>query len=266
MTRKGSLLTRRTAGGVLALLATSALALGGSGAAFAAATESSTQTINSIAFTLPGTVTSSGGGVAVAGVPMAIAIPPIVVQGNIQVDTTGNTNNVQSATNDLTANQTTVASAGSATATNGGIAKSGTSTATSSAIVMQMNVQVITGFAPSEGVTQDAANVGQIDQTTVAASGETDADGEGSIATSGNASANSSTVLNQTNLQTYIGSAGTTTGTAQMSAANTAAMAQEIIAASGLATASDGGQSTTGSAANTAVSTVQQDNTQTIDD
>lgn len=265
MSRKRPLLKSRRLAGALVLL-TSVLALGLPGSAWAAATESNTQTINSSSISVPGVATSGGGGIAVPGVAMAMEMPPIVLQGNIQVDTTGNANNVQDATNELTVDQQTVAAAGDATATNGGTATSGTATATSMAIVMQMNVQVITGFAPSDGVTQTASNVGDIDQTTVAASGDTDADGGGSVASSGNAGAGSTTVLNQSNVQTYAGSGSDTAGAVQMSAANTAATAQEIIAATGIASAAGGASATTGNATNTASTTVDQENNQTVDE
>lgn len=265
MSRKAPLLTRRRTAGALALL-TTVLALGAPGSAWAAATQSNTQTVNSNALSIPGVATSSAGGIAIPGIAMAMDIPPIVVQGNIQVDTTGNANNVQDATNELTVDQQTVAAAGSATASNGGMATSGTATASSTAIVMQMNVQVITGFAPAEGVTQTASNVGDIDQTTGAASGNTDADGEGSTATSGNAAANSTTVLNQSNLQTYIGTPNDTAAATQMSAANTAASLQEIIAATGIASATGGATATSGSATNTATTDIDQQNDQTVNE
>ena len=265
MSRKAPLLSRRRTAGALALL-TTVLALGYPGSAWAAATQSDTQTVSSNAISIPGVATSSAGGIAIPGLAIALGIPPIVVQGNIQVDTTGNVNNVQDATNDVTIDQQTVAAAGSATASNGGVATSGIATASSTAIVMQMNIQVITGFAPVGGVTQTASNIGDIDQTTGAASGNTDADCEGSTATSGNAAAHSSTVLNQSNVQTYRGSPNDTAGATQMSAANTAASVQHIIAATGIASAAGGGTANSGNASNTATTDIDQQNDQTANE
>ena len=130
MRAQASLITRRRAAGLLLTLAL-VLGAGIPGSAWAAATQSNTQTVSSSSASIPGVASSSGGGIAVPGAAVAINIPPIVIQQNMQIDTTGNANNVQTASNSLTANQQTVAAAGSATATNGGTAMSGTAIATS---------------------------------------------------------------------------------------------------------------------------------------
>src|SRR5688572_30537372 len=107
MSQKAASFTRKRAAGAFALLATTALALGVPGAAWAV--ESNTSTVNSSSMSIPGTSSSSGGGIAVPGTATAISTPPIIVQSNVQVDTTGNPNNVQDATNDVTVDQATVA-------------------------------------------------------------------------------------------------------------------------------------------------------------
>jgi hypothetical protein len=136
---------------------------------------------------------------------------------------------------------------GNADGTNGGVATSGPATATSLAVVLQLNIQVITGFAPADGVTQTASNEVDLDQDTAAVSGNTDADGSGSTATSGGATSNNSAYIGQVNVQVYSGTYGAS-GAISQQAANTIAAAQGTAAQSGTATASDGGTSETGAA------------------
>jgi hypothetical protein len=254
MFSKASRLGPRRVGVTLGGLAiVAALALPGS--AWADQNETSTKTINGTATQIIGDAT--GGGVAGA----AVAInAPIVIQQNIQVDTTGNTNNNQTATNTATVNQDTAAGSGDAAGSDGGTATSGAAVATSTAVILQLNIQIITGFVPTAGVSQTASNDATVDQTTVAGSGGADATGSGSTASSGTATANNSAYVGQINVQLYNGSYGSTdtTGAAAQTATTGASAGQTTVGASGMATASDGGQSTTGNAAAQAQDTINQ--------
>jgi hypothetical protein len=122
-----------------------------------------------------------------------------------------------------------------------------------------LNIQIITGFVPVAGVTQTASNNADIDQTTVAASGNADASGTGSTANSGTASASNSAYVGQINIQMYAGGYGNdSSGAVTQTASNDAAADQTTGAGSGTATATDGGQSTSGDAAAQAQDTINQ--------
>ncbi|MGE0059338.1 MAG: hypothetical protein AB7T32_15270 [Dehalococcoidia bacterium] len=256
MHSKASRLSPRTIGGSLAALAVLvALALPGS--AWADQTETSTKTINGTVTEIAGDATGSG---AIAGPATAINTP-IVIQQNIQVDTTGNANNDQTATNDATVSQDTAAGSGTATASNGGTASTGAATATSTVLILQLNIQVITGFVPEAGVSQTASNDADVHQTTVAGSGIASGDGSGSTASSGSATANNSAYIGQINVQIYSGSYGgvaDTAGQITQDAMNGATVDQTTAAGTGTATATDGGEATTGDAAARAQHTVNQ--------
>jgi hypothetical protein len=224
------------------------------GSAWADQNESSTKTITGTANEIIGD--ASGG--ETSGPAVALNTP-LVIQQNIQVDTTGNPNNEQNATNTATVNQDTIAASGNASGSEGGTANSGAATATSTALVLQLNIQIITGFVPVAGVTQTASNNADIDQTTVAASGNADASGTGSTANSGTASASNSAYVGQINIQMYAGGYGNdSSGAVTQTATNDAAADQTTGAGSGTATATDGGQSTTGDAAAQAQDTINQ--------
>lgn len=168
------------------------------GAVASAQTSTNNSTITSIEGESVGTETASGGGVAVAG-PAVARSRAIVVQRNIQVDPFNA--GTQTATNEANVNQMTGAASGDATGTNGGMAMSGPAVATSIAVVVQVNVQVIACPFGSGAITQDASNVADIDQDVLAVSGNADADGSGSTARSGRATARSVTRVNQRNVQ-----------------------------------------------------------------
>jgi hypothetical protein len=244
MNSKASRFGPRKIGLPFAVLAT-VLALGLPGQVWADQTESSTETITGTANQIIGDASGNG----IAGPAIAFN-NPIVIQHNIQVDTTDNPNNDQNAANDATIGQNTTAASGDASGINGGTATSGAATAISTAIVLQLNIQIITGFTPAEGVTQNASNVADVDQDTVAASGTSSADGAGSTATSGNATANNSAYLSQVNVQVYSGTpmGVDNSGTVTQTAANGGTAAQETGAGTGTATAADGSTATSGSA------------------
>jgi hypothetical protein len=245
MHKKASRFGVRTIGVSLATLAV-VLTFALPGQAWADQNESSTKTITGTVTEIVGNAT---GGTGIAGPAMAMNTP-IVIQQNIQVDTTGNPNNNQTATNVANVNQDTGAMSGNADGTNGGVATSGAANAHSLAIILQLNIQVITGFVPDGGVSQTASNTVDLNQGTAAVSGNTDADGAGSSATSGGATSNSSAYLGQINVQIYSGSYGgtDTTGAIEQQAANTIAAAQGTAGQTGTATASDGGTSSSGTA------------------
>ena len=240
-------------------------ALGLPASAFAVAVETNTQSVSSLANQIAGSATSASGGVAVPGAAVAVNVP-VVVQGNIQVDTTGNPNNLQTATNDTTVDQATAAVSGDPTATNGGTATTGPATSISTAVVVQMNLQVITGLTPAGGVTQTAGNEADLGQTTVSATGSASADGGGSTAVSGGATTTSAANVLQVNTQIYGGGGSNTSGAVAQGALNAAGLDQTIAAATGTATATGGGSATTGSAANSAASNVSQSTTLTVDE
>ena len=237
--------------GGLAVVA--ALALPGS--AWADQHDTSTKTINGTVTQIVGDATGGG----VAGPAVAINTP-LVIQQNIQVDTTNNANNNQTATNTATVNQDTAAGSGDAAGSDGGTATSGAAVATSTAVILQLNIQIITGFVPAAGISQTASNDATVGQTTVAGSGGADATGTGSSASSGTATASNNAYIGQINIQMYTGSYGgaDTTGAVSQTAANGASADQTTVGASGTATASDGGQSITGNAAAQAQHTINQ--------
>jgi hypothetical protein len=268
MTRKASWLAPGKITVTLAVLA-ALLGFGLPSQTWAAVVDSSTQTVTAVALPVTGTPTSSNGGVAVPGSAMAMNFVPTPVQVNVQVDTSSNpSNNLQTATNNATLDLATGAISGNPNATNGGTAATGAAMATSTAIVMQVNVQVIMGNTPIGGVTQTAANETDIDMMTLAGTGNSGADGVGSNATTGAAAASNSAVVNQANWQVYDGIGGgvDTAGSVQQSLMNNAGVSQAISSLSGIASAASGGQSSTGAVQNTAQHMLQQGSTQTVNE
>jgi hypothetical protein len=208
---------------------------------------SNTQTVSTSIVQIPGTSTSSGGGIGIAGPAIALNIPPVVVQQNVQVDVSGNPNNVQHATNNATINQGTGAAAGNASGTNGGMAMSGSAMSSTMAVVLQINVQLIAGDTPAGGVTQNAGNDTTIDQMTLSGSGNSSANGSGSTSSSGAASASNAAVVSQVNTQVYAGplSLGSA-GTATQNVANSASIGQNLTSASGTTSAAGSSHATSG--------------------
>ena len=261
---------RRTAwrvpGFVVAALTVLAIPAGLGIPAPASAVDINNQSITGMATQIIGMATSSSGGVAVPGAAVAVNVP-VVVQGNIQVDVSGNPNNVQNATNNADIDQNTVAASGDPTASNGGIAVTGTAIAVSTAVVSQWNIQMIMGGTPAGGVTQNATNDAAVGQDTAGASGNSTASGGGSTATSGAATATNSAMVTQLNTQTYIGSMGIdTTGTVQQDLLNSAGVGQTTGAATGTASATGSSNASTGAAQNLTSSIIQQTGAQTVNE
>lgn len=174
-------------------------------------------------------------------------------------------NSTQTATNTANVTQTTAAISGDALASDGGRARSGNAHARSLTIIHQINIQIIAGHAPSGGVHQTASNDATVDQTTVAASGDAGASGNGSSATSGDASASSVALVKQRNFQLFVGKgpSGSDDPVEQV-ASNTASIDQTTAAISGSALALDGGKAVSGDAKAKAWATVEQANKQIV--
>lgn len=131
----------------------------------------------------------------------------IVVQPNIKVDASmpGSGDNEQTGDSNAEFDQSVDADSGEPNATNGGTAVSGPAVAGALGIAVQTNVQVIAGWTPEGGVDQEAWNDAGADQTSGAYTGDPSADGIGSAAVSGSAVGWDTTVFQQTNVQTFVG-------------------------------------------------------------
>jgi hypothetical protein len=210
----------------------------------------------------PGSSQQSAG-TALAGTASASA-DAHVFQLNVQVDAgfgPGAADSDQTASNIAIVDLTSVALSGDATASAGGSATTGEARAIQSAFVMQMNIQIIAGYVPEGGVDQEASNLAIIDGTSIAASGDATAAGAGSSAASGDATAEGSTLLQQRNVQIYVGNPATATGGAvSMRAANEARLGNTTVAASGGAIAGSGGTASSGRAAAASVTSLVQEN------
>ncbi len=135
---------------------------------------------------------------------------------------------------------------------------SGPAIALDEAIVNQVNVQVIAGDeATVANSTQTATNEVNIDQTTSASSGDTDATG-GGTAGSGVATAMTLAMVTQVNVQVIAGFGCSVT----QEASNVANTGQSTTADSGDATSSDEGSATTGNANAENLQSVYQRNVQ----
>jgi hypothetical protein len=192
---------------------------------------------------------------------------PIVHQMNIQVVAVvdGEENTSQTASNNVDITQTTGAMAGNATSTDCGAASTGSAVAGSLVVVHQLNIQVIAGYVPAGGVSQDASNDAQIDQTTLAGSGNALADGNGTTVRTGNAGGMSYAFVFQRNIQIYVGTQPGL-GSSEQSAANQALIDQTVAAATGEASGASDSESTSGNAKARAVDRIRQQNTQIIFD
>jgi hypothetical protein len=247
---------RATKAGWIALLVGLTLVLSfvlpGASPARADSNETNTKTVNQTVIEAPG----SEAGNATSCAPQASAEPRII-QKNIQIDASfGDGGEVtQNAANDVTLNQTSAAVGGNASGTNGGAATAGCPISTTRATVVQLNLQLVAGRVPEGGITQNASNIAVLDQTSLAIAGNAQADGSGSTATSGVASAASDLFLMQRNIQVYVGAFRySSDGAVLQENANVAELSQTTLGISGNASAGSGGNSTTG-AANAANST-----------
>jgi len=241
-----------------ALFATVTYLAAGPGVPAAFADGSNTETGASTSVQQQGTATASDGGVALAG-PAIETNVRVVNQMNVQnvagpAAMQGNV--TQDATNTADVDQFSLAVSGDATATDG-LAATGSARAMSIVIVQQLNVQVVAGWAPSDGVSQTASNTADVGQTTVAVSGDAAADGGGSSAASGQAQAVSVTVVQQRNIQVYVGRPDVE-GSVEQTAANAFSGSQLSGAITGDASATSGSQASTGDAGSMTQQQTQQ--------
>ena len=241
-----------------ALFATVTYLAAGPGVPAAFADGSNTETGASTSVQQQGTATASDGGVALAGPAIATNVR-VVNQMNVQnvagpAAMQGNV--TQDATNTADVDQFSLAVSGDATATDG-LAATGSARAMSIVIVQQLNVQVVAGWAPSDGVSQTASNTADVGQTTVAVSGDAAADGGGSSAASGQAQAVSVTVVQQRNIQVYVGRPDVE-GSVEQTAANAFSGSQLSGAITGDASATSGSQASTGDAGSMTQQQTQQ--------
>jgi hypothetical protein len=249
---------------VVSLTLVLGLALPGASPVLADSNVSNTKTVNQTIIEVPGSETGN----ATSCAPQASA-DPRVIQKNIQVDASfGDGGEVtQNASNDLTLNQTSAAAGGNASGTNGGIAAAGCPVSTTRATVVQLNLQIVAGRVPEGGVTQNASNIAVLDQTSLAAAGNAQADGTGSSATSGGASATSDLFLIQRNIQIYVGAfRWSSDGTVLQENENMAELGQTTLGISGDASAESGGSSTTGAADATNSTRLSQRNFEFLSD
>ena len=253
---------------VAILLVSASLALGaGVPARLVSADASNTQNVQQTEVQLPGTPTFTDGGTATSGTAVAMA-NAIVHQINVQV-AAGNqlaiANSSQTATNNAEVTQTSAAATGDTTGSNGGMASSGNATAVSTAIILQMNIQIMALLSPDCAVDQVASNDAGVGQTAVAASGEATADGLGSTAASGSAAAGNRALIIQRNIQVYVCTGhGDATDTGSQQAVNDFAQEQVAIALTGTAAASDGSTAGSGSAAARLRDSIHQTNRQIV--
>jgi hypothetical protein len=252
---------------VAILLVSASLGLGaGVPARLASADANNTQNVQQTEAQLPGTPTATTGGTANSGAAIALA-NAIVHQINVQV-AAGNqqaiANSSQTATNNADVTQTSVAATGDTTGSNGGIAGSGDATAVSTAIILQMNIQIMALLSPDCAVDQVASNDAGLDQAAVAATGEATADGAGSTATSGRAAAWNRALIIQRNIQVYVCTGHGSTDTGSQQAVNDFAAQQAAIALTGTAAASEGSTAGSGKAAARLRDSVRQTNRQIV--
>ena len=253
---------------VAIVLVSASLAFGaGVPARLASADASNTQNVQQTEVQLPGTPTATTGGTANSGTAIALT-NAIVHQINVQVaagDQQAIDNSSQVATNNADVTQTSAAETGDATGSDGGMASSGNATAISTAIVLQMNIQIMALVSPDCVVDQVASNDTGVGQTAVAASGAATADGLRSTAASGSAAARNRALIIQRNIQVYVCTGhGDATDTGSQQAVNDFAQEQVAIALTGTADASDDSTAESGSAAARLRDSIHQTNRQIV--
>ena len=197
-------------------------------------------------------------GVGLAG-PVVTFNEQIVVPVNVQVVASPNAtadNVSQTAQNAANVDQGTSAQSGTASGESLGVAISGPAVAGSIAVVTQLNIQVIAGWVPEGGVSQDATNAAVVSQETSAASGDAAAS-DGGLAISGVPVALSTAGVNQENVQIFVGEdPESTIGVAQVGE-NAADVTLTHDAATGPTEAS-GGFATSGNAVDLGLYTLDQ--------
>jgi hypothetical protein len=227
-------------------------------AAAASADASNLRSIVQQRFEAAGAATGLG---AISG-PTITSNQVTVPQINVQViagDQATRDNSTQTADNTLDLNQTAAAVTGDASADETSTATTGPATASNIVVGLQLNVQVIAGIGCD--VDQVASNTLSLDQTAAAASGDANAVNGGN-ASSGAASAQNMARVSQRNLQVYICRGGST---GQQVAENVGDFEQTTAAATGSADA-DGGTAGTGQANATSDLRVGQANRQIVID
>lgn len=197
--------------------------------------------------------------------PVVAVQEAIVVQKNIQVvagPKQFRDNVEQNAANVAVVDQNVDATTGDTSATGGGVAISGSAVSGQVAVVHQVNVQVVAGWGAQDGVTQNALNFAVVGQDTQLQTGDATADGVGSTAKSGNASALSVAHVGQRNVQIYVGRPNDGGGPVEMNAANVAVAGQTVLASTGVASATEDAKATSGDAKNRVFAHIDQTNHQ----
>jgi hypothetical protein len=160
-------------------------------------------TVNQTTAAATGDATATDGGAARSGRAVAGSLA-IVHQLNVQVIACPNGTEPieQTASNEADINQLSAAASGEATADGDGSATTGSASAVGRAMVRQRNIQVyVCGGDDGGGGSQTASNVADIGQSTVAASGDSDAT-DGGSADSGDTRASATAKATQSNRQT----------------------------------------------------------------
>jgi hypothetical protein len=204
------------------------------------------------------------GGVGLSG-PVVTFNEPFVQQIDIKVVASPNAtpdNVKQTATDNAAVDQSTTAVPGQATATNGGVALTGPVIAGNIAIVQQINIQIVAGWIPSDGVTQTAGNNAAVGQDTTAQAGDASASGLGAAGVSGGATAISTDVVHQRNIQVFVGADPNATGSSEQVVGNDATVGQTSLAQSGTVDSVGGGIAISGAAKDLLFEVGTQTNTQ----
>ena len=193
------------------------------------------------------------------GGPVVTLDEAIVVPINVQVIASPNVtadNAQQAATNSATVAPNVEAQSGPTAASGTGIAISGPAVAGAILVATQINIQVIAGWVPTGGVAQDASNDLDVVQDVLAASGPAAANGSGT-AISGTPIALSIALVDQGNVQVFLGTDPDATGSVEQEGANAADLDLEQDAATGEALTS-GGYATSGNSISSGLVTLDQ--------
>jgi hypothetical protein len=203
-------------------------------------------------------------GIGMSG-PVITFNQPFVQQIDIQVVASPNAtadNVKQTATDNADVSQNANADVAYATTGAGGIAFTGPAVAGNLAIVQQINIQIVAGWIPSDGVSQTAGNNATVGQDTTAQAGDASAAGLGSVGVSGSAIGLSTELVQQRNIQVFVGAAPNATGSSEQTSTNDRTVGQESLAQSGTADSLGGDISMSGAAQNILFDVGSQSNTQ----
>lgn len=202
-------------------------------------------------------------GVAVEAPEIIIEIDPIIIQKNIVVDASinGTPDTVnQTATNSAGVSQDSTAQAGTASAPASGFAYSGGALSGGIVVVTQINVAVVAGYVPEGGVTQDASNVADVDQSAAAQGGDASAAGEDSSAYGGDATALATARVSQFNILWFVGTNPDNTESVNQAGQNAAGVTQSASAVGGDAEAGEDALAKAGGSTDLSRITVEQQN------